>query len=106
MFRGELMNRETLLTNIKNMNIWKKHDQRAPHKPLLILYALAQLQANQKQWLDYRIVSEDLRRLLIDFGPYRKSYHPEQPFVRLANDGIWQLEARDIGSGKIGRAHV
>ncbi len=92
------MNRETLLTNIKTMNIWKKHDQRAPHKPLLILYALAQLQANQKQWLDYRIVSEDLRRLLIDFGPYRKSYHPEQPFVRLANDGIWQLEAKEIGS--------
>lgn len=92
------MNRETLLTNIKTMNIWKKHDQRAPHKPLLILYALAQLQANQKQWLDYRIVSEDLRRLLNDFGPYRKSYHPEQPFVRLANDGIWQLEAKEIGS--------
>jgi putative restriction endonuclease len=92
------MNRERLLSDIKNMNIWKKHDQRAPHKPLLILYALAQLQTNQKQWLDYRIVSEDLRRLLIDFGPYRKSYHPEQPFVRLANDGIWQLEAKGFTS--------
>lgn len=98
MFRGEPMNRDVLLTSIKNMNIWKKHDQRAPHKPLLILYALAQLQANQKQWLDYKVVSEDLRRLLIDFGPYRKSYHPEQPFVRLANDGIWQLEAKEFRS--------
>jgi len=47
MFRGESMNRDILLNNIKNMNIWKKHDQRAPHKPLLILYALAQLQGNQ-----------------------------------------------------------
>ncbi len=92
------MNRERLLSDIKNMNIWKKHDQRAPHKPLLILYALAQIQANQKQWLDYKVVSEDLRRLLIDFGPYRKSYHPEQPFVRLANDGIWQLEAKGFTS--------
>lgn len=89
------MNRENLLVSINNINIWKQHDQRAPHKPLLLLYALAQLQSGHKQWLSYREVSDDLKKLLIDFGPYRKSYHPEQPFVRLKNDGIWQLNLSD-----------
>ena len=86
------MNKDNLLESIKDLNIWKKNDQRAPHKPLLILYALAQLQNNNKQWLDYHTVSEELKKLLIDFGPYRKSYHPEQPFVRLVNDGLWQIK--------------
>ena len=31
-------------------------------------------------------------RLLIEFGPSRKSYHPEYPFWRLQNDGISELE--------------
>lgn len=34
---------------------------------------------------------EKLKSLLIEFGPYRKSYHPEEPFVRLETDGIWEL---------------
>ncbi|MEH7238864.1 HNH endonuclease [Bacillus sp. JJ1562] len=32
-----------------------------------------------------------MTQLLVDFGPIRKSYHPEEPFVRLTRDGIWQL---------------
>lgn len=28
----------------------------------------------------------------MDFGPIRKSYHPEEPFVRLSRDGIWELD--------------
>lgn len=89
------MNKAELLSAVSSLNIWKKLDQRAPHKPLLILYALGQLQAGNRQWLSYKEVSDDLKKLLIDFGPYRKSYHPEQPFVRLRNDGIWQLSLND-----------
>jgi putative restriction endonuclease len=36
-------------------------------------------------------VKEPLRDLLIEFGPQRSYYHPEQPFVRLTSDGLWQL---------------
>lgn len=73
-----------------NLIIWKKNGQRAPHKPLLILYALAQLQRGVTV-LPYEQVREKLKRLLIEFGPTRKSYHPEEPFVRLSTDGIWVL---------------
>lgn len=41
--------------------------------------------------LPYEQVREKLKRLLIEFGPARKSYHPEEPFVRLSTDGIWVL---------------
>lgn len=27
----------------------------------------------------------------MEFGPPRRSYHPEEPFVRLTTDGIWRL---------------
>jgi putative restriction endonuclease len=36
-------------------------------------------------------VDRDLKRLLFQFGPTRQSYHPEYPFWRLQNDGIWQV---------------
>lgn len=85
------MNQEELLDKIKRLSIWKQGNVRAPHKPLLILYALGQLQSQQTQMLPYSQVKTDLTNLLREFGPQRKSYHPEQPFVRLSNDGIWDI---------------
>ncbi|MCM3630231.1 HNH endonuclease [Paenibacillus glycanilyticus] len=79
-----------LKQRIANLSIWKKNGQRAPHKPLLILLSLAQLQ-QQNTALPYEMVREKLKKLLIEFGPARKSYHPEEPFVRLSTDGIWEL---------------
>lgn len=85
------MNPEQLKDIIGNLNIWKKGDQRAPHKPLLILYALARLKNGHRGLIPYEEVKEPLKQLLVDFGPSRKSYHPEEPFVRLYRDGIWKL---------------
>ena len=31
---------DTVLKRFEVLNIWKQGDQRAPHKPLLVLYAL------------------------------------------------------------------
>ncbi|NOU94878.1 restriction endonuclease [Paenibacillus sp. LMG 31456] len=73
-----------------NLTIWKKNGQRAPHKPLLLLYALGRLQHNETS-LPYEQVRLKLKKLLTEFGPSRKSYHPEEPFVRLETDGIWKL---------------
>lgn len=84
------MDPSQLKERLANLSIWKKNGQRAPHKPLLILLALARLQQNETV-LPYELVREKLKSLLIEFGPTRKSYHPEQPFVRLETDGIWSL---------------
>ncbi len=90
------MNAAELIERIKKLSIWKKGDQRAPHKPLLILYALGQLQNNGARLLSYQDVKGRLKYLLKEFGPHRQSYHPEHPFVRLTNDGIWNLNV-DLG---------
>jgi putative restriction endonuclease len=86
-----LMHSNELKEKIQNLTIWKKGDQRAPHKPLLLLYALGQLQGKKEQSLPYIEVKDKLKDLLMEFGPKRKSYHPEEPFVRLKNDGVWEL---------------
>lgn len=78
-----------LINKFQNIVVWKKGNQRAPHKPLLLLYALSQVGENR--YISYKIVHERISYLLKEFGPQRKSYHPEHPFVRLKNDGIWEL---------------
>ncbi|MBP1933239.1 phosphorothioated DNA-binding restriction endonuclease [Ammoniphilus resinae] len=88
------MNLDELTHKISNLTIWKKNGQRAPHKPLLILYALGQYQNFKKIDLPYEEVRYKLKNLLIEFGPPRKSYHPEEPFVRLVRDEVWELNTQ------------
>lgn len=90
------MNEELLLKKIENIVIWKKEGQTAPHKPLLLLYALAQLKNHKARFLPYIEVKEKLTFLLEKYGPSRQSYHPDEPFVRLANDGIWELTPKNM----------
>lgn len=96
----EVKNEVRLLQTVKALNIWRKGDQRAPHKPLLLLYALGHLQQTGSHSIRYEEASVKLKELLMEFGPSRKSYHPEQPFVRLAYDGIWQV-SQEVPKDKI-----
>ena len=75
----------------ENLTVWKKDDQRAPHKPLLALYTLGRLRRGGERLISYADVDRELRKLLKEFGPPRKSYHPEYPFWRLQNDGVWEV---------------
>lgn len=86
------MGSETVLHRFDDLSIWKQGDQRTPHKPLLVLYALGRWQAGQKD-VTFRQVEPDLTSLLREFGPPRKSDHPEQPFWRLQRDGVWTVHA-------------
>src|ERR1022692_4680049 len=73
-----------------DLSIWKKGDQRAPQKPLLILYALGRWQRGLPE-VTFLEAEADLTALLREFGPPRRSDHPEQPFWRLQNDGVWTV---------------
>lgn len=81
--------RELILEQFRTINTWKRGSQRAPHKPLLILLALARVSRGEPREILYPEVDKTLRPLLLEFGPPRKSVHPEYPFWRLQNDGIW-----------------
>ena len=86
------MNKSEIRKRIQNLNVWKRGSQRAPHKPLLLLYAMGRGLRNKERMIPYAEIAQDLKKLLIEFGPSRKSYHPEYPFWRLQADGIWELE--------------
>lgn len=76
--------------HFEDLTVWKRGTQRAPHKPLLVLYALGELERNRR-WIPFSAVNEDLADLLEEFGPPRKRHHPEYPFWRLQNDDVWTV---------------
>lgn len=80
-----------VLDRIAKLNVWRRGDERAPHKPLLILYALGQLAAKAPRRMTFSRVAPILTSLLREYGPPRQSYHPEHPFWYLRNDGLWEL---------------
>jgi len=86
------LNPEQIKKLFSQITVWRRGAERAPHKPLLLLYALAKCSRRASRRMTYREVDAELRKLLIEFGPTRKSYHPEYPFWRLQNDGIWELQ--------------
>lgn len=87
------MDIKQLQNAIADITIWKKGDQRAPHKPLLLLYVLSQYKHGHKRLFDYKTeIQQPLLDLLNSFGPQRKKHYPNMPFWRLKGDGFWQLE--------------
>ncbi|WP_417582586.1 phosphorothioated DNA-binding restriction endonuclease [Nitrincola sp.] len=87
---------ERMIEDLRDVSVWKRGKQRAPHKPLLLLFALASLQRNEPRLTNYSSVHDQLGELLREFGPPRQSVHPEYPFWRLQNDGnFWDIPQRD-----------
>jgi len=89
------MQPEELKEKILNIRTWQRGDERAPHKPLLLLYSLARVARGEPRLVPYEKAVDDLRKLLKEFGPYRKYYYPSYPFVKLCNDGgIWEVKGK------------
>lgn len=65
--------------------------RRAPHKPLLLLYALARFADGEKR-LRYNEVETRVRGLIRDFGPAAASDRVHYPFWRLQGDRLWVVE--------------
>jgi putative restriction endonuclease len=87
------MTREAVLGLFDKLNVWSRGDERAPHKPLLVLYALARWSRGETTSIPFREIEANLTPLLKEFGPYRKSYHPEYPFWWLQTDDVWTVQA-------------
>ncbi len=83
------MTRDSILALFDKLNVWSRNGERAPHKPLLVLYALGRWSRGETAAIPFREVDADLSLLLKEFGPSRQSYHPEYPFWHLQNDRVW-----------------
>lgn len=85
---------DQIIDRFANVTVWKGNGQRAPHKPLLILWSLARLQRGEDRLIPFAELDEPFKKLLRDFGPPRKSFHPEYPFWHMQSDGLWEIPQR------------
>ena len=82
---------EQLLERIRTLNVNRSGDRRAPHKPLLLLVAIARLLQGERE-LSFNEVESLLRPLLNAYAPPVQSRHqPELPYWHLRSDGLWEI---------------
>jgi len=81
---------DEILERFARLNVWKRGGERAPHKPLLLLLALARLQRGEERIVPFTDIERDLGRLLRDFGPPNATT-PQYPFWHLQSDGLWVI---------------
>lgn len=82
---------EDWLDRILHVRRWAQGGKRAPHKPLLMLLALARLQATGSSRLAYVDAEAVLDDLLDEYGPSTSRTTTAYPFHRLQNDGFWTV---------------
>lgn len=91
----------------QSLSTWERGDNRAPHKPLLVLWSLGHYARGGSRLISYREIDAGLRRLLSNFGSVsaQRRPHPEYPFWYLKNDGIWEVHAEGARprAGKAGQ---
>lgn len=85
---------------VTRLRRWTRGGERAPHKPLLLLYALGHFQRYGDIPISFSEAEESLTRLLKEFGPPRKT-SPAYPFHHLTSDGLWTVSTA-AGSGSPG----
>ncbi|WP_181797155.1 phosphorothioated DNA-binding restriction endonuclease [Streptomyces sp. WELS2] len=88
------------LKRIAALRQWARDGTRAPHKPLLLLYALARFREDADGGLRYTAVERDLQSLLAEYGPPHRTT-PAYPFHHLVGDGVWEVRT-DRGAGSPG----
>lgn len=89
------MNKDEIIERFKKLTVWKRSGERAPYKPLLVLYALGKLLNGKSRMISYEEIDRDLNALLREFGPARPHYKTEYPFWRLQNDKVWEVAGAD-----------
>ncbi len=82
---------EGWLERVAGIRQWTRNGERAPHKPLLLLYALGRLQRTGTTEVSYVEAEPALAHLLQDFGPPNRKSTPAYPFHHLQSDGLWSV---------------
>jgi len=79
---------------VSRLKTGSRDGQRLPHKPLLLLLALARWESGDQGPIPFADVEKKLAGLLQTYGP-KGAGNPQEPFWRLRRDGIWELGGTD-----------
>lgn len=75
---------------ISNITIWRKGEQRAPHKPLLLLHVFSHYRQGHDRLFNHGSeIYEPLLVLLERDASQRRDQRSDMPFWRLKCDGFW-----------------
>lgn len=89
------MDKESTIRKFESLRLGQSGKVTAPHKPLLILYAIGELLKGRPRLLPYREIDEHLGYLLSEFSSASSGEKAYVPFWRLQNDGIWEVTDAD-----------
>jgi len=82
---------DTYLNRIRRLNVNRTGERRAPHKPLLLLIAIAKLLREERE-IPFSDVEAILTPLLKAYAPpVQGRYQPELPYWHLRTDGLWDV---------------
>jgi putative restriction endonuclease len=80
------------LSRLDRIVVFRTGDQRAPHKPLYLLFCIASLQHGLPRLQEFDKICNVLGEALRRFGPRVASVRPEYPFWRLQHDELAEVE--------------
>jgi putative restriction endonuclease len=89
---------------VSTLRQYQGNGKRVPHKPLLVLMALARLAETGSSELPWSEAEKRLGDLIADFGPPSSSSRRQSaayPFTHLRTDGTWTL-SRDVPMDNVG----
>ena len=90
------MSADDLRVRFGALRAWGVDGQRAPHKPLLALWAIGRCLRGEPRLAPFESVDVELSALLARFGPHRKAVHPQYPFWRMRKDGVWEIDRPEL----------
>jgi putative restriction endonuclease len=82
------------LLRLGTINVYKRGEQRAPHKPLYLLLLLALLQQKAPRLVKFVEIRAKLNEALRLFAPRVASVNSHYPFWRLQNDNLSEVVHR------------
>jgi putative restriction endonuclease len=88
------LDRATLLARFDGIGQFARGGWRAPHKPLLLLCALARLKHDRQAEIRSNATEAIVNPLLRSYGQWGSGAHVSYPYGRLVNDGLWHLPDR------------
>ena len=87
------MTNSEILKLFSSINCARLEDGYAPHKPILILLLLERMLNGHKNEFSYAELDHELKKLLEKYGSNNASNTRNEPFWRLKNDGIVEINA-------------
>lgn len=82
---------QDVLKAFERIRVFQRGEQRAVHKPLLILLALARIAQDAPRMVAFEDIDAQFKTLLSEFGPSSAAGSRHYPFWHLATDSVWQL---------------